>query len=60
MKTSGARAAWKAHYRMLRVARRECARALNDLICYGTSTIFISRHGDPKHIPISAFLTDAV
>lgn len=45
------RATWKAYYRLLRICRREAAKASIDMMLFGNG--FVDTSGsEPRHIPI--------
>lgn len=48
-----ARQWWKITWRLIRVSRREQAKAATDMMLYGTGVVKIPHDGgDPCHIPI--------
>ena len=57
--TSSARRWWKVYYRMLRICRREHAKAIHDLMLYGTCAVMIPEDGsDPYHVPFEDITPD--
>ncbi len=45
------RATWKVCYRLLRIHRREWAKASIDMMLYGTGTVLITNDGNIQHVP---------
>ena len=53
---SAARAAWKAHWRLVRIARREIAKAYNDFLLCGTGFVRVGPDIPIEYIPLRMIL----
>ena len=47
------RKAWKAAYRLLRIARREGGKAAIDCMMWGTGAVLHKPNGECEHIPFA-------
>lgn len=50
-----ARAWWKAIYRLIRIHRRESAKMMDDVMCFGSGFLYVdSRTGETRHLPLGS------
>ena len=55
-----ARAWWRKVYRLVRIHRRENAKAMNDALLFGTGLMLTRRDGESEHIPIESARAQAL